>query len=230
MTATACPACDGRMAARAKVCPHCGHRLAPAGGLGDAGLSRDEAAALLLMSSPHGPGEDRPIAAYLLPHPRTTGGGRTAEAVLTIASAPLWALGVFGFALSRARTRAGGRVAMSEARAAVTIALSGAPLVWLGVSWPLGGAAAAAVTIGQLAAWSIRAMVRGRAEERTSQALSRLDRPAAVTTPALPAATAQPRSAPPAIGPRVAAVEPTVSAAPAEVEAAPLEGGPRLLR
>lgn len=219
-----CDACGGKTAA--PVCPHCGHRRAPAGaGLGGVGLSTEEARALLTMSAPIPASEAKPIAAYVLPHPRTTGVGHTVETALTAITAPLWVLGLFGFALARMRYRGGTQVPMGELRATFTIAGAGAPLVWFPAMWALGSTAATAVVVGLVAAWLARGVVRARADERVSAQLSALDRPAA----ALPAATAQARPAP--RGPSPAApLTPTAGEAPAEVEAAPLESGPRLLR
>ncbi|MBL8620610.1 MAG: hypothetical protein JNK64_04875 [Myxococcales bacterium] len=217
-----CDACGGKTAA--PVCPHCGHRRAPAGaGLGGVGLSKEEARALLTMHAPNTASEAKPIAAYVLPHPRTTGVGHTAEAALTVATAPLWALGLFGFALARMRYRAGTQVPMGELRATFTIAGIGAPLLWFPAMWGLGSAVATAVVVGQVAAWLARGVVRARADERVSAQLSALDRPAPAA--ALPPAVAQPRPAAPA-----ATLAPAPGEAPAQVEAAPLESGPRLLR
>ena len=78
-----CDACGGKSAA--PVCPHCGHRRAPAGaGLGGVGLSKEEARALLTMHAPNTASEAKPIAAYVLPHPRTTGVGHTAATMEVI--------------------------------------------------------------------------------------------------------------------------------------------------
>lgn len=224
-----CDACGGKTAA--PVCPHCGHRRAPAGaGLGGVGLSKDEARALLTMSAPNAANEAKPIAAYVLPHPRTTGVGHTAETALTVVTAPLWVLGLFGFALARMRYRSGTQVPMGELRATFTIAAIGAPLLWLPAMWGLGSTVAVAVVVAQVGAWLARGVVRARADERVSAQLSALDRPAAPQ--ALPPATAQARPAPRTASPAVAppTLTPTAADAPAEVEAAPLESGPRLLR
>jgi len=219
-----CEACGGKTAA--PVCPHCGHRRAPAGaGLGGVGLSKEEARALLTMHAPNTASEAKPIAAYVLPHPRTTGVGHTAETALTVVTAPLWVLGLFGFALARMRYRAGTQVPMGELRATFTIAGFGAPLLWFPAMWGLGATVATAVLVAQVGAWLARGVVRARADERISAQLSTLDRPALAA--ALPAATAQPQLAP---RPTAPALTPTAGAAPAEVEAAPLESGPRLLR
>jgi len=223
-----CDACGGKTAA--PVCPHCGHRRAPAAGLAGAGLTQDEARALLAMSAPPIDNEPKPIAAYVLPHPRTTGVGHTVESALTVVTAPLWALGLFGFAWARMRYRSGTQVAMGELRATFTIAGFGAPLLWFPAMWGLGSTVATAAVVGQVGAWLARGVVRARADERVSAQLSALDRPAPVA--ALPPATAQPRPAPRGPTPASAtlALAPAASAAPAEVEAAPLEDGPRLLR
>lgn len=217
-----CDACGGKTAA--PVCPHCGHRRPPVG-IAGAGLSRDEARALLAMSAPAGGSELKPIAAYVLPHPRTTGAGHTLEMALTVITAPLWALGLFGFAWARMRYRLGTQVPMGELRATFTIAGVGAPLLWLGATWGLGATVGSALVAGEVVAWLARGVVRARADERASALLSELDRPAVPSPAPLPPAVAQPRPVAPA--PRLA---PAAGEAPAQVEAAPLEDGPRLLR
>ncbi|MBK9031906.1 MAG: hypothetical protein IPL61_11370 [Myxococcales bacterium] len=227
MTARACPACAGKMSEATPVCPHCGHRVeAPPPGLG--GLSRDEARALLVMHGHHGPPERRTVSSYLLPHPRTTGAGRTAELALLVVTAPLWALGLVGFAWSRRRYRAGSQIPMSEGRAAGTLALAGAPSLWLTTMWWLGSRGALALTVGLGIGWLARAVIRGRADDRVSLELSRLDAPAAPPPAARVVPAPPPAPTPASVSqPRL---EPAASAAPVEVAAAPLEGGPRLLR
>ena len=126
-------------------------------------LTQDEARALLAMSAPPIDNEPKPIAAYVLPHPRTTGVGHTVESALTVVTAPLWALGLFGFAWARMRYRSGTQVAMGELRATFTIAGFGAPLLWFPAMWGLGSTVATAAGVGEGGAGRGRGVGRGRA-------------------------------------------------------------------
>ena len=197
MTAS-CDACGGKTAA--PVCPHCGHRRGAAGaGLAGTPLTKDEQIALLAMTAPPRAPELKPIAAYLLPE-HGAGASHTAEMALTVVTAPLWTLGLFGFAWVHMRHRSGTLEPMGERAATWTIAAFGAPLLWGVAAWGLGPIAAAGVAIGQLGAWLARSVVRGRADRRAAALLSKLDQPAPAPAP-LPLAVAQPRPAAPAPAP-----------------------------
>lgn len=163
MSAVPCVACGGKMSATAKVCPHCGTRAAPAG-MGDVKMTSDEARALLTMHDPHVPGASRTVASYLLPHPRTSGAAATAETALTVATAPLWTMGLVAFAWSRMRYRGGSQIAMGEGKAAAVLALCGATILWPLVMVFTSSAVATAVTVAMLVAWGVRAIIRVRAD------------------------------------------------------------------
>jgi len=222
MSAVPCVACGGKMSAAAKVCPHCGTRAAPAG-MGDVKMSSDEARALLTMHDPHVPGAERTVASYLLPHPRTSGAAAAAEQALTVVTAPLWSCGLVAFAWSRMRYRSGSQIAMGEGKAAAVLGACGAAILWPLAMVFTSGTVATAITVAMGVAWLARALIRVRADERGSRALSELDRPA-------PPVARAPAPAPPSAPFAPPRLEPTASAAPEATEAAPLGDGPRHLR
>ena len=224
MTATACPACGGAMNAVAAVCPHCGHRVAPATGIAGAKLTTAEARALLLLHHPEGSGASRSLASFVPPHRSLGGAARSADLALGVVTAPLWSLGLLGAMLTpgswRRRAVVGG-----EATVALFLAVTGLSLLWMVAGWVVPGATLAVVVV-ELGAWAARTAIRMPAEARTSRALSQLDAPPTAPTTTAPTTTVPTTTAPAALPPASA----TERAAPADVEPASLTDGPRRLR
>jgi hypothetical protein len=184
----ACETCRKPMSAAAARCPHCGALQARAPASTHAGarerggekkalrdVSADEARAMLAVAAAReGRGVEAAaadqdpslIAWLLLPHPRSSGGARMAEIVLTVLALPLVAATAFGAFLAW-RTILRARRLGHPSLAQQTVFASG--IFVLGTSlWAtgLGLGTAIGVTVGCVVAVVIRAVIRSRSAAR----------------------------------------------------------------
>ena len=177
MPPVACTACKQKMSSEAAVCPHCGARSAGAPRqIADVKLSPDEIRALVAVDQASREGVDPPrglVQTVLSPHPRTSGGTRTAEIALTIACLPIILCGLLPLAFVRRVARGRATEVVGEAGAVLTIAVSGGVgLASLLVGGDLSALQILGIVGGEIALLVIRGTVRAQAS--ASRELMRL--------------------------------------------------------
>jgi len=153
------------------VCPHCGKRRpGAAAGIGDAKLSADEIGALLAVDAPGPESPQGLFQTLLLPHPRTYGIARIAEVVLTIGCLPMIIVGAITLVFGRRRDMPGEIMPV--------VVMSGVGGVGLGsiLALVMDVPTALAIVGAEIAGLIVRGVIRSRAAETRSQALTRIDR------------------------------------------------------